>query len=397
MVQLADISRLSRSSQETLKMVLDRCIKCNTCKYAYKEFTPSCPSGETFKFESYWASGRIRIARGVLTRRLEWTDAISDPIFACTTCGACVDSCQAPHKDRIVDIIEALREFAVKTVGAPSNQARMVPLVVEHFNPYGTPHSDNAEIRARYHLNPTASVVYFIGCTSNYRQQRLRDATLSVLQKLGVDFTVVDERCCGSPLIRTGQLDQVPGLMQYNADAFTATGANTIITSCAGCYRTMKKDFAKFGIELGMNVMHSSEFINQKLTPVELKRFKQKKESDATITTVTYHDPCHLGHHTGVYDPPRDVLASIPGVSLVEMGRNRSSAWCCGAGGGVKIGYPGWAVNIAKERVDEARQTGATTLVSTCPFCKTNLSDANEQAGRPLKVVDLIELLDDAL
>ncbi len=174
-------------------MVLDRCIKCNTCKYAYKEFTPSCPSGETFKFESYWASGRIRIARGVLTRRLEWTDAISDPIFACTTCGACVDSCQAPHKDRIVDIIEALREFAVKTVGAPSKQARMVPLVVEHFNPYGTPHSDNAEIRARYHLNPTASVVYFIGCTSNYRQQRLRDATLSVLQKLGVDFTVGGE------------------------------------------------------------------------------------------------------------------------------------------------------------------------------------------------------------
>jgi heterodisulfide reductase subunit D len=296
-----------------------------------------------------------------------------------------------------VDIIEALREFAVKSVGAPSKQSRLTPPVAEHFNPYGAPHSDNAEIRTKYHLNPTARVVYFIGCTSNYRQQRLRDATLSVLQKLGVDFTVVDERCCGSPLIRTGQIDLLPGLMRYNVDAIAATGAKTVITSCSGCYRTMKKDFVKFGVDLGVEVLHSSEFINQRLTPVEIKHLQEKVGSGAAITTVTYHDPCHLGHHMGVFDAPRELLSKIPGIKLIEMPRNRSSAWCCGAGGGVKIGYPEWAVHVALERVEEARQTGANILASACPFCKTNLSDANDQTGTPIQVMDLIELLDKVL
>ncbi|MBN2151502.1 MAG: (Fe-S)-binding protein [Candidatus Lokiarchaeota archaeon] len=394
-MEFADISGLSQPSQEALKLVLDRCIKCNTCKYAYKEFTPTCPSGESFKFESYWASGRIRIARGLLTKRLEWTEDILHPIFACTTCGACKDSCQAPQKDRIVDIIEALREFAVKSVGAPARQARLDQLVVEHHNPYGNAHSDNADIRAKYHLKPTASVVYFIGCTSNYRQQRLRDATLSVLQKLGVDFTVVDERCCGSPLIRTGQLDLVPGLMRHNVGEIAKTGAKIVVTSCAGCYRTMKQDFAKYGVGIGVEVLHTTELINRELGKAGTKRLQQG--GGAGATTVTYHDPCHLGHHIGLFEPPRDLLARIPGVELVEMPRNRTASWCCGAGGGVKIGYPDWALRVAGERVEEARRTGAGTLVSTCPFCKTNLSDANAQAGTGLDVVDLVELIDRAL
>ncbi|MEX2757135.1 MAG: (Fe-S)-binding protein [Candidatus Sigynarchaeota archaeon] len=396
-MELADISRLSKPSQDSLKVVLDRCIRCNTCKYAYKNFTPSCPSGEYFKFESYWASGRIRIARGLLTRRLEWTEDILHPIFACTTCGGCKDSCQAPHQDQIVDIIESLREFAVKSVGAPAKQAKLAPAVAKHFNPYGEPHSDNAEIRVKYNLRPEASVVYFIGCTSNYRQRQLRDATLSVLKKLGIDFTVVDERCCGSPLLRTGQIDLVPDLMRHNAEAMAATGAKTIITSCSGCYRTMKKDFAKFGVDLHVDILHSSEFINQKMTPAVLKTIREKAAKNSLQKTVTYHDPCHLGHHMGLFEAPRELLQKIPGITLVEMPRNRTSSWCCGAGGGVKIGYPEWAVQIAGERVAEARQTGAGTLVSTCPFCKTNLSDANAKAGTALDVVDLVELLDRVL
>nr|MDO8085826.1 (Fe-S)-binding protein [Candidatus Sigynarchaeum springense] len=396
-MELADISRLSRSSQEALKVVLDRCIRCNTCKYAFREFTPTCPSGEHFKFESYWASGRIRLARGLLTRRLEWTEDILHPIFACTACGACGDSCQAPQQDQIVDIIESLREFAVKSVGAPAKQAKLLPAVAKHFNPYGEPHSDNAEIRAKYNLPQTASVVYFIGCTSNYRQRQLRDATLSVLQKLGVNFTVVDERCCGSPLLRTGQIDIVADLMRHNAEVMAATGAKTIITSCSGCYRTMKKDFTKFGVDLHGEVLHSSEYINQKLTPAVLKALQGKATTSVAAKSVTYHDPCHLGHHMGLFEAPRELLRKIPGIELREMPRNRTSSWCCGAGGGVKIGYPEWAVQIAGERVEEARQTGASTIVSTCPFCKTNLSDANAQAGSALDIVDLVELLDRAL
>ena len=110
--------------------------------------------------------------------------------------------------------------------------------------------------------------------------------------------------------------------------------------------------------------------------------------------TVTYHDPCHLGRHVGMYETPREVYNKIPGIKLVEMRRNRENAWCCGAGGGVKIGYPEWSLEISKERLEEAKETGASVVSSICPFCKTNLSDANEKYNMDFEVIDLIEILD---
>jgi heterodisulfide reductase subunit D len=110
--------------------------------------------------------------------------------------------------------------------------------------------------------------------------------------------------------------------------------------------------------------------------------------------TVTYHDPCHLGRHAEVYDIPRDVYKSIPGLKFVEMRRIKENAWCCGAGGGVKIGYPDWALEISKERLEEAKETDAEVLSSTCPFCKTNLNDANDKYNAGFVILDLIEILD---
>lgn len=382
---------LSESSREALSLVLERCIRCNTCKYSFTTFTPSCPSGEKHKWESYWASGRIRLARGLLLGKLEWTEDVLAPIFSCPTCGSCQVNCQAPHQDRIVDIIEALRELAVKKVGAPERQTLLVDRVEAHHNPYGEPNSDNEALKEKYNLPDQAPVVYFIGCTSNYRQQVLRDATLSVLKKLGVNFTLVDEYCCGSPLIRTGQVDQVPMLMKHNVAAIDKAGAETVITSCAGCYRTIKKDFQKFGADLGTRVLHTVEFLLPRLTPGTLQRVQ------AEWAKVTYHDPCHLAKHMDWVESPRTLMAQIPGLELVEMPRNRANAWCCGAGGGVKIGYPDWALEIAGERIVEAEETGATALVSTCPFCRTNLSDAAEARESSLAIVDLVEILDRVL
>jgi heterodisulfide reductase subunit D len=111
--------------------------------------------------------------------------------------------------------------------------------------------------------------------------------------------------------------------------------------------------------------------------------------------TVTYHDPCHLGRHMNLYEAPREVYKAIPGLKLVEMKRNRENAWCCGAGGGVKIGYPEWSVEISKERLEEAEKTDASIISSVCPFCKTNLSDANTKFDMNFEVIDLIEILDD--
>ncbi|MHA1328172.1 MAG: (Fe-S)-binding protein [Promethearchaeota archaeon] len=374
--------------REFLEMAFDRCLKCSTCKYGYKNFEKICPSGEHFLFESYWASGRIRIIRGVLLGDLEWSEDLIDPIFACTTCGACSDACQAPHADYIVDMIEALRELAVKHVGPAKNQEFLVSRCKENYNPYGEPNSDNEDLKKKYDLPEKAEWVYFIGCTSNYRQKGIRDATLKFLKKIGLDFTLIDEHCCTSPLIRTGQIEIVKEFMDYNLEQFKKVGATKIITSCAGCYRTLKKDFEKYGAQHDFEIYHTLEIVKKHL---DEGKIAIKSSFDKT---VTYHDPCHLGRHMGLYELPREVYKSIPGLKLVEMERNRNFAWCCGAGGGVKIGYPEWALEISKERLDEAQETNADLVSSTCPFCRTNLSDANEKHGFNFQVLDLMEILD---
>ena len=374
--------------KDVLEMAFDRCIKCSTCKYSYKDFEKSCPSGEKFLFESYWASGRIRIIRGVLNGDLDWTNDLINPIFACTTCGACMDSCQAPHADYIVEMIEALRELAVKNIGPAENQKLLVSRCEESCNPYGEQNSDNIELKKEYELPDKAEWVYFIGCTSNYRQSNIRDSTLRFLKKTGINFTLIDEHCCTSPMIRTGQLSIVDEYMKYNIEQIRNTGATKIITSCAGCYKTLTNDFVRFGNELEFEIYHSLELVR---TLLDEKKIEFKSEYNET---VTYHDPCHLGRHMGVYELPREIYKQIPGLNLVEMKRNRNFAWCCGAGGGVKIGYPEWALEISKDRLEEAKESGATIITSTCPFCKTNLSDATTHYNFDFQVLDLMEILD---
>ena len=258
----------------------------------------------------------------------------------------------------------------------------------EKYNPYGEPNSDNKELKNKFDLPDEAEWVYFIGCTSNYRQKNLRDATLRFLKKAKIDFTLIDERCCCSPIMRTGQIEPVDEFMNYNIAAIQNAGANKVITSCAGCYRTIKKDWIKYGADLGFEVFHTTELVKNLLDEGKLKIKSEYNK------TVTYHDPCHLGRHMGIYEVPRDILTQMPRIELVEMKRNRENAWCCGAGGGVKIGYPDWSVEISGERLDEAKETGAEVLFSVCPFCKTNLSDANDKYNMGFEIIDLIELLD---
>ncbi|UCD01596.1 MAG: (Fe-S)-binding protein [Promethearchaeota archaeon] len=384
---MAEIDK-SLMGKEFLEMAFDNCIKCSTCKYGYKNFDKICPSGEKFLFESYWASGRIRTIRGLLLGDLEWNEDVKDPIFACTTCGGCMDSCQAPHADYIIDMIEALRELAVRHIGPAKNQEFLVSRCEESCNPYGEPNSDNQELKKKYELPDKAEWVYYIGCTSNYRQQNLRDSTIRFLKKAGIDFTLIDEHCCTSPMIRTGQINICKDYMNYNIAQIMNTGAKNVITSCAGCYRTLKKDFERFGENFNFEVFHTIELVKELLDEVKIN-FKSDYNK-----RVTYHDPCHLGRHMGIYEIPREIYKKIPGLKLVEMKRNRNFAWCCGAGGGVKIGYPDWAVEVSKERLEEAKETGATVLSSTCPFCRTNLSDANENYNFKMEVLDLIEIID---
>lgn len=382
---------MNTSNELDWKDIIHRCFRCGYCKFTedYTEF--NCPSYKNYRFETYSTGGRMWLIYGLISGEISWNDNVADVIYACPTCGNCIENCRFDKfKDFLVDFIELAREEANKAGLTPSKQLNLFNRIEnpEMNNPYGEMNSDNEDLKKKYDLPDQAEWIYFIGCTSNYRQQNLRDATIRFLKKAKIDFTLIDEHCCCSPLIRTGQVNSVDSFVDYNLRKTKQASASKVITSCAGCYKTIKKDWLKYEDELGIEVFHTVELMKKLLDEGKLKFNSEYNK------TITYHDPCHLGRHMKLYEVPREVYNKLPGVNLVEMKRNRENAWCCGAGGGVKIGYPEWALEIANERLEEAKETGASVISSICPFCRTNLSDANNKYHMEFEVFDLLEILD---
>jgi len=378
-------------TEQDWRAIIHRCFRCGYCKFTHEYSDLNCPSYKKYRFETYSTGGRLWLAYAALKGDIQWSNNLSNVLYSCTTCGNCMQNCRFEKFNfLLVDVIEAARAEAVKNGICPEKQKVLLERVQNQkfFNPYGEPSSDNEELKKAYNLPETAEWVYFIGCTSNYRQKNLRDATLNVLKKANVNFTLINERCCCSPLIRTGQIDPINDIVKFNLAQIKNAGASKIITSCAGCYRTMKKDWPKFGADYKIEVYHTIELVKKLIDEGKIELSSEYSK------TVTYHDPCHMGRHMNIYDIPRDVIKQIPKINLVEMKRNKRDALCCGAGGGVKIGYPDWSIEISKERLNEAKETGASILTTICPFCKTNLSDANQQFKMRFEILDLIEIID---
>jgi len=209
-----------------------------------------------------------------------------------------------------------------------------------------------------------------------------------VLGKANIDFGTLgnDEGCCGSTLLRTGLLEPARELAQKNIEMFEKASPSVIVTSCAGCYKTVRQDYPKVG-KVNARVVHITQFVNEL---IDSGRLKLEKRVDAV---VTFHDPCHLGRHNLLYDEPRKILQSIPGIKLVEMERNRAEARCCGAGGGVKTAFPDLAQKISLLRVEDAERAGAEILTTSCPFCYQSLKTSIDAKGSKLKMMDLMELV----
>jgi heterodisulfide reductase subunit D len=235
-----------------------------------------------------------------------------------------------------------------------------------------------------------AEVLYFAGCTAalDPALQHIARNTAGLLRKAGVDFGVLGEEeiCCGSVFLRIGERAAAQELAERNLEFFERLGISTVVTSCAGCFKTMCHDYPSYGA-LPVRVVHSSEYL---LELVEAGHLKPDRE---TAVEVTYHDPCHLGRHCGLFDPPRKLLEALPGVQLKEMDRTRENAWCCGAGGGVRSAFPGWALESSLARIEEARATGSSLLVTTCPFCLQNLTTGAQSGDNSLRLADLTDVL----
>lgn len=213
-------------------------------------------------------------------------------------------------------------------------------------------------------------MLYFRGCTAREKQTDISKATEKLLKLAGVDYHILeDEKCCASVLLRTGFIDEAQRQIEKNTEILKG---EKIITSCAGCYKTLKEDYE------GLDVIHISQLLDELIRD---KRLNLKKSD----LNVTFHDSCHLARHMEVFDEPRNVIEKV--ADLVEMKNSRENSLCCGAGGGVKSAYPEIAQQMAKERIAQAGQIGCGTLITTCPFCKLNLE--NDE----MEVLDLTEFL----
>jgi heterodisulfide reductase subunit D len=392
------------------------CMGCGDCGYAIRpavELNLTCPVKEVHptSFEPFFSRGKMVIAKGLLDGDLEYSSALAEIIYQCTECGACHETCHQSRNPSIenfvcrwidhVKVWEALRRDLVEDGFAPlPDHARLLQGLKDAGarNPYGeTLASRNNWLKT----TPAASVItndsdmmLFAGCTAPYRNPGPLQAFLTIVEAAGVSVSLSDQEwCCGSVALRIGDIETAREVAAHNADDWHAAGIKSVVTNCAGCYRTFAIDYPEL---LGKDAKLPL-FQHTAIFALDLAAAGKLKFAEGEPQNVSYHDPCHLGRHMKVYDPPRDALKAVPGVTLVEMPHNRNNAWCCGAGGGLKSQFPQLAADIGKTRIQEFLMTGASSLVTTCPFCLSSLQGALKNAplpgGTQPTVVDLLEFM----
>ena len=376
---------------------IDGCAKCGSCRIIFDDPSgplgrPRCPSGAKYVFDSYYAAGRMEIARGLLDGLIEWTDRLIDRVFTCTGCRAC-DICYDASMGRPHEVImEMKREMAKRGIIHPKHK-KVTQSLIEVHNPFNQPHEDKFKWLGK-DVPSGGKVMYFVGCQSAYARRRIAKATMKLLDSAGVEFSVLPEEwCCGYPLLHNGQEDDAVGIVEHNMEVMEKEGIETVLCSCSGCYTVLKHEYPEIlGRKLPFNLMHTSEYLARLIKDGDLKLENPVPE------VVTYHDPCTLGRHNDIYDVPRELLQSIPGLKLVEMERNRDDAWCCGTGGEVSFAFPDLSNWSSLQRMEEAEETGASILASACPGCATSFMSASSVFDKKgIKVCDINELLEKAL
>ncbi len=387
------------------ELEIRQCIRCGDCREAI-DLTDNPPrSGvcavreHTSGFEPFFSRGKMQIMRSLLDENLELSKDMAEVIFQCPTCNACSEMCAYNINNAM--LYEALRAELVEAGHALNDHDIMNKVMIEKLNPYNRENKEKNDwinelgFKIKDALSEKSEVLYFVGCTAALSPdiQPVAINTAKVLKKLEVDFSILgsDEICCGSVALRTRNLKAFKSVSEKNINLFKDAGIKKIITSCAGCFRTLQKDYGESLKELGITVQHSIQLIKEVIDQKEI-------ELRHLEITTTYHDPCHTGRNSGgnpLFDEPRELLARIS--NLKEMKSIREHAKCCGAGGGVKKAFPELALDIAKTRIEEVKETNAEFIVSICPFCEKNLYDAVKSAEINIKAIDLLELLEQAL
>ena len=412
---------------------MEMCCRCSTCKFIPMQrvngfqYANVCPSISKYDFHSYSGGGRLDIGAAMLKNGFNYTDKLLDIVYNCQMCGACGVSCNYAMD---MEVLEPISEFRIKCVeDGQTNPA--LEKVIKGLRKKGSmvPAKGNrgdwaSGLNLKDATKEKVDVLYHVGCLMSYDKDMLKlaKATVKILQKAGADFGIAGdaETCCGGRAYQMGYKEDFLKQAKKNMALIKKAGVKTVVTACADGYQAFKVLYDKYGLKGDLEVLHISEYIDKGIKEGKLK---PRKKVDLS---VTYHDPCRLGRlgepwihwegkkipgdrfvfdppkvyrrgTNGVYEPPRDVLKSIPGIELTEMTRIKEYAWCCGAGGGVNESNPGFAKWTAQERIEEAESTGAEAVVTACPWCEKTFKETIRETGSSLKVFDIIELVEKAI
>ena len=286
-----------------------------------------------------------------------------------------------------------LREDIVDRGLGPDFIGQMKDVVAREHNVFDFPNEERAEwvefmsdAPDHRYQKEKAEVLYYVGCVSSFSPgaQGITRSLAKVLELSGTDFTILggEEWCCGFPLMAAGSKKEARTLIEHNKERLAALGARTVVFNCPSCYHMWKHEYGLEGVEL----LHHTEYLARLITQGRLNLGK-------IDDTITYHDPCDLGRNSGVYEAPREVLKSIPGLTVVEMLHNREEALCCGGGGDFEMLAPAMTQKIATRLVQEAIDADARRLVVACPQCKRIEMSGVEALKSNVRVTDLAELI----
>jgi Fe-S oxidoreductase/nitrate reductase gamma subunit len=321
--------------------------------------------------------------------------ASPEALWQCTTCGACLEACPV-FIEQMPKIVDLRRYLVMEESDFPDTMAEAITSLESRGHPFRGTQSTRLDWAEGLNVKTIAEardaeVLFWIGCGGALieRNQKVVRATAQLLEKAGVKFAILgrEEKCTGDPARRIGNEFLFEMLAKENVEKLNGYGVKKIVTSCPHCFNTFRNEYPQFGGQY--EVYHHSEFLAKlveegRINPVALDDRK-----------VTYHDPCYLGRHNGVFDAPRELVQITSKQPLVEMKMNRENGFCCGGGGGMSFVEEPKDKRVNQERARQALETGADVVAVGCPFCMTMLEDGvNARRGeRDVKVMDVAELL----
>lgn len=347
-----------------------QCSRCGFCQAV-------CPVYGLTLRPALNARGKMLLLKEVMDGKIELNDELIETLFQCTTCASCTENC--PSGVEVPEIIKQARKDMVHIGSCHPAFKGMNEVLKSHTNIYA---EDEPEDFGR-ERNKKAEYVYFIGCVGSYREDESTMSTLNLLDRIHVDYTLIDEACCSGVLEDVGyQINE--DLAQRNIENILGTGAKTVITECPYCFRTFnnKPQYAALR-ENGIKVVHISQFL------------KDLEFHVKTDKRVTYHDPCDLGRHCGIYEEPREIIRKIAS-DFVEMPHHHVDALCCGAGGGVRGAFAKNSIGMARRRLEEAEEIGAEVILTECNSCVHNLSNAKLRKQK-FKIYNITQFINELM